>query len=694
MSTKFSSHYFYRRLSQLLLSGCICLPAPPLSAQTAGAGRVLETLVVRGQAPSAALTAGLVRRDLVQNLPGSHLDASDLVRGLPGLQIDQRSNFAQDNRLSLRGYGARSAFGVRGIRLLVDAVPLTQADGQGQLSSPLSDGLEAVELLSGPLAGIYGGGAGGVLSLSSRAPESRAVQLDLTTGSVGLQRQALGASGRWGDLGAELRLARASQTGERPHSELERHQWGMRLEYQTQGDLHISLKHEQTDDPLLQDPLSLTPAQWRDNPLQLTPLAERFNTRKSVRHRQSSLSFNQTLGDWRWQLASWQGERDIVQYLAFSGAALSSSGGVVDLRRDFAGASASLARDFSLAGESFSWSLGGDWAQMDDRRRGYVNNLGERGELRRNELGQVQSRAVFSLLEWRGQGRWSAFAGVRREQHDFSVDDYLVLPAQGQTPANPDDSGVRDYTNNAWALGTSYQLSDSWRLGASSGSAGETPTLSEMAYSADSSGMNTQLQSARSNQQQLNLDYGSGASERQLRLSLFNIHSRDELLVGQSINGRTIYANAAATRRRGLELWGRWSLNRQWQLQATATALSAEFAEGTLAGKHLPGVAERLGQLQLDFLPFASDRLRLMLIAQGRSAVAADDANQIEAPGFASLDFALEGALSPQLNWWLKLANLSDRQYVGSVVVNQSSGRAFEPGNGRSWSLGLNWQLL
>lgn len=274
------------------------------------------------------------------------------------------------------------------------------------------------------------------------------------------------------------------------------------------------------------------------------------------------------------------------------------------------------------------------------------------------------------------------------------MSDYFVLAPSGQGAGNPDDSGARDYGNNAFALGASYAFNERWRLSASSGSAAETPTLTEMAYSADSSGMNTQLDTAKNLQQQLSLDFQ--AQQAQVRLTLFAIRTRDELLVAQSINGRSIYTNAAQTRRQGAELWGRWALNPYWQIQASATALSAEFASGALAGNGLPGVAEREAQVQISYLPLASDRLRLLLASQTRGQVAADDANQLSAPGFTRWDLALEGdlaLLSGQGRWWLKLNNLLNEQYVGSVVVNQSNGRAFEPGSGRALQLGmqLNW---
>src|SRR5690606_17807522 len=164
----------------------------------------------------------------------------------------------------------------------------------------------------------------------------------------GLERQTLQGDWRQGGLAARVQLANTNIDGERPHSQAERRQGAAQFYYSTANQLNIALKHERSDDPLLQDPLSLRPQEWRDHPRQTNAMAEQFNTRKSVEHEQTSLSLSDNTGPTRWQVAAWQGERAITQYLGFSGADISGSGGVVDLMRDFAGASATLTRYFSL----------------------------------------------------------------------------------------------------------------------------------------------------------------------------------------------------------------------------------------------------------------------------------------------------------------------------------------------------------
>src|SRR5690554_7483294 len=153
----------------------MCGLAIGLSCSSVSANTLLETLIVSGTQPEEQLplTSSNTRIDTAAQLPGLRIDSAELLQGLPGVQSDSRSNYAQDTRVTLRGFGARSAFGVRGIDLSVDGIPLSTPDGQGQLSNVFLDEIASVEVLRGPVAGLYGNGAGGVLALHTRAPEER-----------------------------------------------------------------------------------------------------------------------------------------------------------------------------------------------------------------------------------------------------------------------------------------------------------------------------------------------------------------------------------------------------------------------------------------------------------------------------------------------------------------------------------------
>lgn len=643
----------------------------------------VETLVIYGsQSDQWKLTRQSIVNTPADFSPGARLDPAELLTAIPGVQVDSRTNYAQDTRISLRGFGARSAFGVRGIDLLVDGIPMSTPDGQGQLSSVMLDTVTSAQVLRGPLAALYGNSSGGVISLQTAAPGQSQLSVAGTGGDQGLERYQVQGDFRHGDIAVRGQFADTRVDGDRPHSAAEREQGALQLYYNIADDLDLRIKHEQSDDPLLEDPLGLTPEQWRVDPWQKNALAETYNTRKSIKHRQTSISLREQGGATRWQTSLWQGERDITQYLGFSGDGISGSGGVVDLARDFAGGSATITRSAAFFSMPLELSVGAEVARMEDRRRGYVNNLGIAGDLRRDETGDVTSRDVYSLVQLNPLAQLTVYTGVRRTWLDVDVDDYFIVPG------NPDDSGARDYREHSYAFGGNYQLDNQWEIFASTGRGYETPTLTEMAYSANATGLNIQLQAAINRQHQWGLQY---QQENRLHVSLtqFMIDTENEIVVDQSVNGRTSFRNAAETEREGVELFARISLSDQWKLQASAQSMQADYSAGQWDGKQLPGVAREQYQLGVEWLPLRNKWLQLNLTAQHRSRIFTADNNQVAAPGFHTLDFSVQGEYVMQswdIDWWLKLANLSDENYVGSVVVNQSNGRAFEPALGRNFS--------
>lgn len=671
-----------------------------LCSAGAHADRVLETLVVgdSSSARESSLAPALAGVESSEQLPGLRIDSAELLQGLPGVQADSRSNYAQDTRVTLRGFGARSAFGVRGIDLQIDGVPLTTPDGQGQLSSVALDGVTRVEVLRGPIAALYGNGAGGVISLQSRAPEENRLGVGFMAGEHELTRQTVQGEWREGDFRARVSAAKFTTDGNRPHASAERQHAGAQVYYTATSGIEAVLRLDTSRDPLLQDPLGLTPAQWREDPLQANTAAELFNTRKSVAHRQLSLTLRQSTGAGRWQTALWRGDREIKQYLGFPGdnnleTGAIGSGGVVDLQRDFYGVSGNYSHDFSVRDTLVTATVGAELATMEDRRRGYVNSRGVAGDLRRDELGGVDSRDLYSILQWQLNPRLQLYGGARHSELEFSVDDYYVIvPATAAAPENPDDSGARDFAEWSSAFGANYALTESWILFASAGRGFETPTLTEMAYqSDDSSGLNLGLNAAENRQREVGLRY-SEPDTTEISLTLFGVDSTDEIVVDQSVNGRTTYRNAAGTERAGVELSGQIQLAPAWLVRANANYLDAEYSQGEWEGNHLPGVAKHNHYAQLRWQPLLDERFVLSVAMLHRSKVATADNNQDFAPAATTADLALssrQGFGDWQLNAWVRVSNLSDKNYVGSVIVNQGNGRSFEPAPERNLNAGI-----
>ena len=634
----------------------------------------IERIVVTAaqqRRPWLSTSAAVNRRDLTDEAPS--LDIAALLQGLPGVQADQRANFAQDSRISLRGFGSRSSFGVRGIEVLLDGIPWSTADGQSQPGSMLLEQLGSVEVLRGPFAALYGNSAGGVLALQSKPIAPASVRLQQLSGSL-LNQQQLSIS----DGTTELTLKQLQHDGFRVHNSAEKRQASLRQTQLFADNLLLNWRYDWSDDPLLQDPLGLTLSEWQQDPRQTATIATLFNSHKSAAQRQLTMQLEPESGDW--QLGAWHGQRDIQQLLAFSGDAISSAGGVVNLNRHFFGVKGQ--RQFTLG--AWWWQYSAQFEQHRDQRQGYVNQRGVIGDLRRDEQGQVQSAEMALRSEYVTEDLWRFSAGVRLSQLKFSVTDYFIRPG------NPDDSGEKTDQHPSFALGISYPLQPelSWNLNLGQGF--ETPTLTEMAYQTNGGGLNLALKAARNQQIETGIKYQT--NHTQASLDIFYVQSRDELVVDQSVGGRTSFRNAARSNRHGLELSWQQQFGEYWQNRFTSTLLDSSFETQSDLRYELPGVARVQHDWLLEFRPRQDDTWLLRTQVNYRGKLWVNDVNSLSAPAVTLLqldsrwqfDFAHH-----QWQWWLGVENALDKSYAGAVVVNQANGRSFEPGVPRQWVAGL-----
>lgn len=649
----------------------------------------MERVVVtatRTQQPWLNTPASINRVEVKQQLPGLRVDAAELLQGIPGVQADTRYNFAQDTRITLRGFGARAAFGVRGVLLRLDGIPLSMPDGQAQTSSILLDEATRVEVLRGPIAGVYGNASGGIIDLQSERPQTSTVAFGHAVGANSRERSTLDATYQGDQAGASIHHARFRTEGDRDHARAERDQWAARGYYEWNNGLELIARVDDNKAPLLQDPGSLTPEQWRQDPDQTFAGAAVFNTRKRIHHKQQSVTLRQRQTAQSWQIAAWHGDREIEQYLPFPGAAETSSGAVIDLARAFHGVHAQYSLLPEIMDGTLELSLGIDLERQQDTRLGFVNNGGNKGELRRDETGTVDTDDIYALANWRLTPQLTWLTGLRRSDISFAVADRYIVPG-----VVPDDSGAARYLETSWSSGLNYQLTDNWAVFGSLGEGFETPTLTELAYRNEGTGLNRTLTPATIEQFEAGLKWAAAASQAQL--SLFEVRSDDEIVVDRSVDGRTTYRNAAQTRRQGIELSHQWFIDRHWQLRSSATWLTARYKGTDLDGKRIPGVANGNLFSQLNWRPWQDERLRASVSAQYRSRIAANDANDEYAPSYLLWNAALNARqLHGQWTFsqWLRVDNLLDKNYVGSVVVNQGSGRSFEPAPGRQLSAGVS----
>lgn len=628
------------------------------------------------------------------------VNLSELLADQAGVVALNRGNYAQDLQISIRGFGTRSTFGVRGVRLLVDGIPATMPDGQGQAATAQLASASEIEVLRGPFAQLYGNAAGGVLQVRTREPRpGGGAGAQVAVGPNG--ERLLGASVDVGnaELGGLMDVVRFETNGWRPHSAAERIHLNSKWVARPNSDTRVTALVNLYNQPRAQDPLGLTRAQFTADPHQAQPLAEAFDTRKAVAQNQFGLILEQQLGPQDALRAQvYGGTRSLEQTLAFAGTGASSAGGVVDLARNYAGAGVAWTHQSRLpSGLPFTWTLGANADRLVEDRRGFVNDRGSVGTLKRDETDRAGNTDVYGQVDSWVSERLRLVAGARFTRVRLAVNDHYVRAG------NPDDSGTKTFSHASPVLGLVWSVSDSLNLYSNVGSGFESPTLSELAYSPSGSGSNFALGAARTRQMELGAKWQSGP--HRWNAAVFNARTEGEIVPIDSMGGRTIYGNAADVRRRGVELaWQTEAGERgAWTPRVAFTWLDAYFERGTsstatsaarLAGGRLPGAARTVLHLSLDHRPAPGWRWGVDAHASGKVLVS--DQSLEAAPGYAALGLHAARtfeAAGVRWNAWARVDNLLDRRYAGSVIVNEGNGRYYEPASGRRFMLGLRAQF-
>jgi iron complex outermembrane recepter protein len=677
---------------------------PNVFAQTAAPS---ETVPAETQTLSpVVVTATRSERQLL-NVPASvdvvdretihdaqlRVNLSESLAGVPGVVVLNRQNYAQDLQISIRGFGSRSTFGVRGLQLYVDGVPATFPDGQGQVSHfPLSLA-DRIEILRGPFSALYGNSSGGVILVTTDLkPQPLRFEPAAAYGSNGTWR--VGLTGVGGDQSNAFAIdaGRFETDGFRDHSAARRDTATIRTAFLDSplGEVRISLNA--IDMPESQDPLGLTRAGLQQNPEAVAAPALTFNTRKTTRQATAGADIRSHLNASTLLTTTlWLGKRGVTQFQSIPVAAqlpATSPGGVIDLDRTFGGADVHA----SFETGPVTTHVGLEVQSEDEHRRGYENfigtTLGVQGALRRDEKNTIESVDPYIQTEWRISDAWQAHAGVRASKARFKSQDHYIVGANG------DDSGSTSFSGVNPTAGLVFKPVQSMSIYASYGRGFETPTLNELAYRVDPGtlqpigGLNQDLHPSKSNNYEVGVKNLWSPAVR-TTLALFTIRTTDEIVVATNTGGRSTYKNAASTRRDGVEAGMAWKPGDRFSLVASAAAINARY----VGAAKMPGIPARTAYMEAKYRNPIAD---VSLEARAQSRIFVDDANSDAAPGYGVISLAFAhtfevGQTSPR--FFARVDNLLDRQYVGSVIVNEGNARFFEPAPGRTWLVGVDWAL-
>ncbi|EMY3601276.1 TonB-dependent receptor PqqU [Klebsiella aerogenes] len=641
--------------------------------------------------------------DMRQAAP--RINLSESLGAVPGLQVQNRQNYAQDLQLSIRGFGSRSTYGVRGLRLYVDGIPATMPDGQGQTSNIDIGSIDSLEVLRGPFSALYGNSSGGVINVNTQTgSQPPTIEASSYYGSFGTWHYGLKATGavgdgtQAGDVDYTVSTNRFTTHGSRDHSGARKNLANAKLGVRINDVSKLTLLFNSVDIKA-NDPGGLSYEEWQNNPRQ-SPRGDQYNTRKTVKQTQAGLRYERQLSQQDdLSVMMYAGERETTQYQSIPMAPQlkpSHSGGVIDLTRHYQG----IDTRWTHRGELLvpvTFTTGLDYENMSERRKGYENYVlvngapqyGEQGNLRRNERNLMWNLDPYLQTQWQLTDRLTFDAGIRYSSVWFDSNDYYV------TPGNSDDSGDASYHKWLPAGSLKYAVTDAWNIYLSAGRGFETPTINELSYrSGNQSGLNFDLKP--STNETVEIGSKTRIGNGLFTAALFQTDTDNEIVVDSSSGGRTSYKNAGKTRRQGMELGLDQQFGDSWKLKAAWTWLDATYRTNVCGssdcnGNRIPGIARNMGYASFGYQPeqgwYAGSDIRYM------GDIMANDANTAKAPSWTVVGLTTGYKWSygkMDMDLFGRVDNLFDRNYVGSVIVNESNGRYYEPAPGRNFGIGMN----
>jgi iron complex outermembrane receptor protein len=625
------------------------------------------------------------------------VNVAESLQDVPGLLARDRQNYAQDEQISVRGFGARTTFGIVGVRVYTDGIPANQPDGQGEVSQFNLASADRVEVLRGPFSALYGNSAGGVIQLFT--PDgSGPPQLDagVAYGSFSERRASADVLGSEGPFSYNVGLSQFATDGSRGHSAAQRSslqgKWG--FDFAAAGKL--TLIANVFNSPSAQDPLGLTRAQFNADPEGTAPTAVQYNTRKGADQRQLGAIYELNVNDSNtFRLMAYGGHRDVLQFQAIpvsTQLAPTSPGGVVDLNNGYGGVEPRWTYHSRLLGGPWSVTAGLTYDVLDEHRFGYNNFIGPAlgilGVLRHAEVDRVYDQDQYLQTQWDPVAPLSVTLGLRHSEVAFSGFSY----AAGSPVA-----------------GLVFHVDPRVNLYASFGDGFQTPTVDQLAYRPNGEpGLNSSLRAERSHSFELGAKFrvndDTGAD-----LALFRADSTNEVVVESNTGGRSIYGNAGPIRHQGVELEAHTQLQQHLRLQLAYTYLDVRVRGAYLTcevvpcakattlipvGNRVPGVPPDDLYAQLQWEPLTD--WHWVLTDSYVANVFVDDVNSTYAGAYDVFALATDYSWhlpTGVLRGFVRVDNLLNRAYAGSVIVNQSSKEFFEAGPGRAVLAGLDFEF-
>jgi iron complex outermembrane receptor protein len=628
---------------------------------------------------SSSLPVSVLKPRLADN---TGIGFQSLISGTPGLFALNANNYAQDLRISIRGFGARSAFGIRGIKIVVDGVPETTPDGQGQLDNLDLYSIDKVEIVRGAASSLYGNASGGVIYITSNQNvDSNFVELNAGVGSYGIQKYDASFGIVKDNFQSIIHASHAKANGYREQSGFENNTFNANWNYAKNDRTKWSGNINYTNAPIGDDPGGITLEDVNADRRQARARNVQFKAGESIQQLKGSVSFQKEFSNQSaFRFYGFANNRLFKGKLPFE------NGGIVNLNRFYYGQGGHYTIKKNRKNRVEAYLIGYDIAFQNDDRKRYDNLNGMQGGQSLNQTEQFNNQAVHAMAKWTFS-KWFAEQSIRV--------DFNQLENTDQFLGDGDDSGEINLTDVNFSSGLGIFLTQNITLVGRYGTAFETPALSEL--SANPTG-NGGFNDALSPQSSTTLEFGVKGNWRKhlFEVTWFTIDVKDEILPYELdlFPGRTFYNNSGLTNRQGVEIAHARNWFKHWSTKLAFTYSDFKFEEFGLNGKdfsgmNLPGIPKTMFSWQLDY---DHETINVNLKGQHYSSMFANNDNSVEVESYALVDLSFHRTFKRpkfQLTPYIHFENLLNADYFDNIRINAFGNRFYEPGPERQFRVGV-----
>lgn len=634
-----------------------------------------------------------------QNIKDGQLQmnlSESLIR-VPGITAQNRTQQAQDPQISSRGFGSRSAFGVRGVRVYVDGIPLTMPDGQGQPGVVDLSAIKSIEVMRGPFSSLYGNSSGGVIQMFTQdAPQTPTVGATTMFGSYDTKRNVLEAAGKSEAVEYLFNISNFESNGYRDHSSSDKQMATAKFKFHINEDTKLTTLVNWFEQDA-QDPLGLTKAGVARDRKGVVGAALAANTRVSRSHSQVGFNLEHAINETnKISFIPYVGTRENSQVLPFN--ATGTNARTSQISRNFYGSDLRWDNNGVVLGKKYNVSFGVNYGKSEDDRldintqlAGAPANVTNRDEVNTSTNYDRYIQGMIAATD-----KIDIHAGLRRTKVNLKVKDNFIA-------GFGDNSGSVSYNKTNPVIGATWKVTPEINVYANYGKGFETPTFVEAAYNSATSGATPNLSLKPSTSE--NFEIGTKAyltDNTRANLTLYYIKTKDEIVVSQiDAANRSIFTNANNTIRKGVELSLESNFDNNISTYFSYTLLDAKFdsdftsANGLIAsGNRIPGTYsnQAYGEIRWKYDPIG---FHTALETRYNSKVYANDINT--ETGSAYTIFNIRAGFEQTLkNWifkeYLRVENLTDKEYIGSVRINDANSRFYEASAERNYLLGLSAQ--